>query len=84
MRRVRIGTTATAGMRRGAGNDTGTRGRYGLQVGAVLDKTIGERLFLRASVRMWFQTEVGVGLKLQERADARMPESVRRAVSSRR
>ena len=60
MRRVRIGTTATAGMRRGAGNDTGTRGRYGLQVGAVLDKTIGERLFLRSSVRMWFQTEVGL------------------------
>ena len=32
MRHVRIGTTATAGMRRSAGNDTGTRGRYGLQV----------------------------------------------------
>ena len=37
--------------------------RFGLQTGAALDFPVRERLFLRVSARMWFQAEVGIGVR---------------------
>ena len=37
--------------------------RFGLQTGAALDFPVGEKLFLRVSARMWFQAEVGIGVR---------------------
>ena len=37
--------------------------RFGLQTGAALDFPVGDKLFLRVSARMWFQAEVGIGVR---------------------